>query len=331
MDAIVLVGGLGTRLRPLTARRHKSLVPVLNRPAIDYLFDWLARADIRRVVLALGMHNEDLAAAYEGSRPAGMELVIVRETDRLESGGAIRNAVREAGIEGRFVVVNGDIYVDFDFQRCLAQHEETKADLTIALYPVEEPWNFGVAAIDATGMITAFVEKPAKGKEPSNLVNAGVWIFEPVLVDEIPPGPVRVEMTLFPTLVESGRRVLGYRFEGPWADIGTPARYLELSHALLADRSTLGQGVRIDPSASVRGSSLGAECTIGSRASVVDSVLWEGVDVGPGATIERCIIADGTTIGAGARLADVVVGAGAVISPGAILSGGMSVEPGTTV
>ena len=331
MDAIVLVGGLGTRLRPLTAHRHKSLVPILNRPAIDYLFDWLGRAGIRRVVLALGMHNEDLAAAYEGSRPARTELLIVRETERLESGGAIRNAVREAGIEGRFVVVNGDVYVDFDFQDCLAQHEATNADLTIALYPVAEPWNFGVAAIDAARMITAFVEKPAKGTEPSNLVNAGVWVFEPGLVDEIPAGAVRVEMTLFPTLVKSGRRVLGYQFEGLWADIGTPARYLELSHSLLSDHNSIGVRVQVDPGARVKGSSLGDGCTIAAQVNIVDSVLWETVEVGDGATIERSIIADGVTVGDGATLRGVVVGAGAIVSPGAVLREGTSVEPGATV
>jgi mannose-1-phosphate guanylyltransferase len=331
VDAIVLVGGLGTRLRPLTWHRHKSLVPVCNRPAIDYLFDWLGRAGVGRVVLALGMHNEDLATAYEGSRPSRMELVIVRERARLESGGAIRNAVREAKIEGRFIVVNGDVFVDFDFQPCLAQHESRKADLTLALYPVSEPWMFGVAAVDGTGMVTGFVEKPPRGEEPSNLVNAGVWIFEPGLVDEIPRGPVRVEETLFPSLVARGRPVLGYRFEGLWADIGTPARYLELNRALLGERNALAGATQVASNARIRGSSVGAGCDIRERATVVDSVLWEGVEVGRGVSIELSIIADGVRIGAEARLTGVVIGANAVVSPGAELRAGTSIEPGATV
>ena len=331
MDAIVLVGGLGTRLRPLTWGRHKSLVPVCNRPAIDYLFEWLGSVGMRRVVLALGMHNEDLATAYEGSRPAGMDLVIVREHQRLESGGAIRNAVLEAGIDGRFVVVNGDVFVDFDFGKCLATHEATAADLTIALYPVSEPWMFGVAAVDGEGMVTGFVEKPRRGEEPSNLVNAGVWIFEPGLVDQIPTGAVRVEETLFPSLVARRRPVLGFRFDGLWADIGTPARYLELNCALLNGGNSLGKGLNIFPSAIVTGSSVGSRCTIFARATIADSILWEGVSVGADASINESIIADGVSIGEGARLTGAVVGAGVVISPGAVLEAGTSVEPGTTV
>jgi len=331
MDAIVLVGGQGTRLRPLTARRHKSLVPVCNRPAIEYLFAWLGRSGIRRIVLALGQMNEDLALAYPPGTRGGIEHVIVMERARLESGGAIRNAVATAGIEGRFLVVNGDIYVDFDFRAALAAHEAAGAELTLALCEVPNPSSFGVAAIDEESMVTGFIEKPPPGTEPSNLINAGAWIFEPQLVAEIPPGPVRVEETLFPSLVARGRRVLGYRFAGPWADIGTPERYLELNRLLLRSGCDgLSPAVGIHNGAFVSESCAGRGTTIARGARVVGSVLWENVAIGAGAVVEDCVLADGVTVGESAVLRGAIAGADAVIAPHANVPEGVLIEAGTT-
>jgi mannose-1-phosphate guanylyltransferase len=318
VDAIVLVGGQGTRLRPLTDRRHKSLVPVCNRPAIEYLFDWLRRSGMKRVVLALGQNNEDLARAYPEGSLDDIKLMIIEERSRLESGGAIRNAVEIAGIEGTFAVLNGDVFVDFSFEDALEAHRAKGADLTIALAPVDDPWHFGVAAVDEHGLITGFVEKPPRGEEPGNLVNAGVWIFEPQIVAEIPPGAVRVEETLFPSLVGRGRPVLGYEFEGPWADIGTPSRYLELNHLLLDARaaSVRGEGCRIANSATVTRSALGDAVTVGDAATISGSVLWENVVVEGGVRLTNCVVADGVSVGKGSVLEDVVVGSGASIAPG---------------
>lgn len=330
MDAIVLVGGQGTRLRPLTAARHKSLVPVLNRPAIEHLFDWLRRSGFRRAVLALGQNNDDLAEAFPPGLYDGLELVLVLEHARLESGGAIRNAVAEAGIEGRFTVLNGDVFVDFDFAAALRSHERLAADLTLALYEVPDPSSFGVAVVDGEGLVTGFVEKPPPGTAPSNLINAGVWIFEPGLVAEIPPGPVRVEETLFPSLVARRRRVLGYRFAGIWADIGTPARYLGLHNALLADgRNVVDAGAEVEAGARLLGTAVGAGAMIAASASVSRSILWESVRVSAGATIADSILADGVTVGAGAKVTGAVVGSGATIPPGANVPAGTSVEAGS--
>lgn len=337
----MLVGGQGTRLRPLTSHRHKSLVPVCNRPAIDHLFAWLSRSGFQRVVLAIGQANEDLAEACPEGRERGFELIHVIERERLESGGAIRHAVRATGIEGRFAVLNGDVFVDFDFHEALRAHEAAKADLTLALSEVRDPSQFGVAVLDDAGMVGGFVEKPPPGTAPSSLVNAGVWIFEPGLVDEIPPGAVRVEETLFPSLVARRRPVLGYRFGGTWADIGTPGRYLDLNLALLEagraepDRPGITKSVvddaEVAPDAKVSRSCLGPGCAIGSGASVRDSVLWEGVSVGAGATVEASVIADGVSLGEGASLTGAVVGRGAIVAPHAMLATGTVVEAGASV
>jgi mannose-1-phosphate guanylyltransferase len=331
LDAIVLVGGQGTRLRPLTHTRHKSLVPVRNRPAIEYLFAWLERSGFSRAVLAIGTNNEDLADAYRAGRPGALEVVLVEERERLESGGAIRNAVQQAGIEGRFVVCNGDVFVDFDLAPALAEHEAREADLTLALYEVDDPSQFGVAVLDADNLVTGFVEKPPLGTAPTNLVNAGIWIFERGLVDEIPAGAVRVEESLFPSLVARQRTVLGFRFPGIWADIGTPERYLDLNRALLArdHASSDIDGCTIAPSAKVTGSSLGRGCIIGEDATVANSILWEGVSVGRSVTIEGSIIADGVTVEAGAIVTGTVIGSGAVVAAGVAAKPGTRIEPGT--
>ncbi|MBE7520104.1 MAG: NDP-sugar synthase [Thermoflexaceae bacterium] len=331
MDAIVLVGGQGTRLRPLTHTRHKSLVPLCNRPAIAYLLEWLGRSGFQRAILAIGLNNEDLAAAYPGGRVHGIEVVQVLEHQRLESGGAIRNAVSEAGVEGRFAVVNGDVFADFDFADALQAHQAADADLTLALYEVDDPSQFGVAVVDEQRLVTGFVEKPPPGTAPGRLVNAGVWIFEPGLVDEIPPGAVRVEETLFPSLVARRRNVLGYRFAGLWADIGSPARYLALNRELLARGhcQPIAEGVAIDTTAIVAGSSLGAGSRVGAHASVNDSLLWESVSIGEGAVVSGAILADGVQVGESATVTGAVVGSHAVIEPRAIVPPGTSIEPRT--
>ncbi|MGH2608089.1 MAG: sugar phosphate nucleotidyltransferase [Tepidiformaceae bacterium] len=328
MDAIILVGGQGTRLRPLTLTRHKSLVPVCNRPAIEYLFDWLAEHGIERAVLALGQANEDLAEAYPAGLHCGVKIVPVLETTRLESGGAIRNAVRNADVAGRFVVLNGDIFVDFDLRAALAEHETRHADLTLALRRVDDPSQFGVAVLDGDHIVTGFVEKPPPGSAPSKLVNAGVWIFEPGLVDEIPPGAVRVEETLFPSLVGRRRPVLGYEFTGLWADIGTPARYRDINVALASRPGAVAASVSREADAVVDLSVVGDGSSLGRDSTVMTSVLWERVSVGTGASVVGSVLADGVEVGEGAVIDGLVAGSGASIPAHAVVPRGTSLQPG---
>lgn len=330
MDAIVLVGGQGTRLRPLTAARHKSLVPVCNRPAIDYLFEWLGRSGFGRVVLALGIANEDLAEAYPEGALHGMRLVTVLERQRLESGGAIRYAVEQLGITERFVVFNGDVYMEFDFQGALDAHIKSGALVTMALSPVEDPSQFGVAVLDEGNWIRGFHEKPPPGHAPSNLVNAGLWIFEPEAVAMIPPGAVRVEDTLFPSLAERGK-LFGYVFDGPWQDIGTAERYLALNQ-LLATRGGehLVHEATVSPGSIFIASSAGPGTRIGKHCVIEGSILWEDVEIGDDVNVRNSIIANGVQIESGATIARSVIGHGATIAAGATLSGAI-IQPGSCV
>ncbi len=330
MDAIILVGGQGARLRPLTLTRHKSLIPIANRPALDHLLDWLGAHGVERAVLALGQRQDDLVEAYPEGERGGLTIAHVVERERLESGGAIRNAVQAAEVEGRFLVLNGDVYVDFDLGAALEAHERAGARLTLALCRVENPSAFGVAVLDGNSRITGFVEKPPPGTAPSDLVNAGVWVFEPDLVGEIPPGAVRVEETLFPSLVGRGANVLGYRFEGLWADLGTPGRYLELSQALIrrAGAPLLANGAVVAADARVEGAALAEDTVVSAGASVTGSVLWEDVRVESGAQVRDSVLADGVRIGEGAVVRGAVLGRGASVAAGARLRPGEILEPG---
>lgn len=327
MDAVLLVGGEGTRLRPLTRTRHKSLVPVANRPALAWLLERLAQAGVTRAVLALGKGGEGLAsaAAAPGLSPIPVELVV--EGEPLGSGGAIRNAVRQAGVQGRFLVANGDVFCGFDLRPFVDAHVERRAELTIVLVELPDPTGYGVAEVTEEGWVRRFVEKPPPRGRGRALVNAGVWIFEPELVAEIPAGAVRVEETLFPTLVAAGRHVLGAVASGLWADLGTPERYLALHRHLLAERNALAAGVEVAPGAVVERSALGARCRVGAAASVKGSVLWEDVEVGAGAVVEESILADGVRVGEGAVVRGSVLGAGAKVAAGATASG-EKLEPG---
>ena len=189
---------------------------------------------------------------------------------------------------------------------------------------------FGVAAVDDGGLITGFVEKPAPGAAPSNLINAGIWIFEPHLVAEIPPGAVRVEETLFPSLVARRRPVLGYQIEGTWADIGTPARYLALNQALLdaAGGASDIAVAEIDATAVVSCSSLGPGTRVEAGAVIEGSIVWENVRIERQARVVNSIIADGAVVGVGATLDGAVIGSNATVPAGAVLGPGISVGVG---
>lgn len=324
MDAIILVGGQGTRLRPLTARRHKSLFPIGDKRAFDFLLDWAREYGIERAVLALGQNNEDLPAAYADGNHNGLPITVVTETEPLQSGGAIKFAAEQANVEGRFLALNGDIFHELALDEMVRRHEESGAELSISLHEEEDARQYGVAQLDGEGLITHFVEKSPN--PPSRLVNAGAWIFEPHLVDEI-PGPVRVEETLFPQMVDAGRRVRGHRFHGLWADIGTPERYYELVMKLVERGLNVSvAGLSIGRGASLVGSTAGPGCRLGAGAEVESSILWEDVDVGPDARIRASVIADNVTIGAGAVLEDCVVGPGATVAAGASVPAGTVIE-----
>lgn len=307
MKAVVLVGGEGTRLRPLTFSTPKQMLPVGGRPMIERVLQWLAGHGVDEAVLSLGYRPDAFIEAYPEGRACGVRLRYAVEDSPLDTAGAVRFAAVEGGIDSTFLVVNGDVLTDLDVTALVGFHRERRAEATIALTPVDDPSRFGVVPTDGDGRVTAFIEKPPPGEAPTNYINAGTYVLEHSVLDRIPAGRrVSIERETFPALVADGR-LFALGSSARWVDAGTPATYLaaNLAYAPGAD-----------------------------GGPVPDSVVGEGVIIGEGAVVERSVIMTGAVLAAGAVVADSIVGTGARIGEGAkvtnqsVLGDGYVVEAG---
>ncbi len=305
--AVVLVGGFGTRLRPLTLSTPKQMLPVLNRPMIEHVLAHLRRHGIDDAVLSLGYRPDGFVDAYPEGVCAGVSLHYAVEPEPLDTAGAIRFAARHAGIDERFVVVNGDVLTDLDVGALVAFHEAHDAEATIALHRVEDPSAFGVVPTDDDGRVLAFVEKPPRDEAPTDLINAGTYVFEPSMLDRIPEGrKVSVERETFPAVVAEGR-LFAMAGESYWIDAGTPAKYLEVQLDLLAGRFGPAQ------------QGLSETAIIAPDAVVEHAVLGDGASVGAGAVVQRSVLLPGATIEAEAEVVDSIVGAQAIVGRGTVV------------
>jgi NDP-sugar pyrophosphorylase family protein len=344
---VILAGGLGTRLRPLTLHRPKPVVPLLNVPFLRYQLALLGAYGVRDVILSVS-HQPDVIRRVMGSDPVGgIQLRDVVEAEPLGTAGGVRNAADL--VEGRLVVLNGDILTDLDLGAMLKAHEARGAKASIYLTPVENPTAYGLVELESDGRVRRFLEKPGWDEVTANTVNAGVYVLEPELLDWVPKGqPCSMEREFFPLLLERGVPFFGHVSDGYWLDIGTAAKYLQAHQDLLGgqvrahvspagarhpqgwvDASAdvagsarlrgpvvIGAGCRIGADAVVGpGAVLGAGCRLGAGVHVEASVLWEEVEVGDGARLTGCLV------GRGCRL-----GAHAVVPPGATLGDGCVVS-----
>jgi len=319
MQAIVLVGGEGTRLRPLTEDVPKPALTLVDRPFLAYMVEWLAGHGVEEVVLACGFLPDVLRQALGGEEHAGTRLTYVVEPERRGTAGAIRFAAEalDGRLGDRFLALNGDVLTDLDLSALLRAHEERRARATIALYPVEDSAAFGLVRTAADGAVEEFTEKT--GEQVPGEVNAGAYVLERSVLDLIPPGrEVSIEREVFPRLVGDGLSALC--LGGYWMDIGTPERYLQASWDILEGRvesqvRPTAPGLYVAAGAEVsREAAVGpravvsATCTLAAGAELRESVLLEGCTVGEGATVRGSILAPGVTVEAGATLADAVVG-----------------------
>jgi mannose-1-phosphate guanylyltransferase len=341
VKAVVLAGGEGTRLRPLTYTTPKPLLPIANRPFLEHQLAWLAGHGVDEVVLSLGYRPDAFAGrfpdgtfypgtprtpGYPGTPRtpgAGVRLRYAVEPEPLGTAGAIRFAASGLG-SGRLIVCNGDILTDLDLSALVRFHTERGAEATIALTRVEDPSAFGVVPTDEDGRVLGFVEKPAPGAAPTHWVNAGTYVLEPSVLDAIPvERAVSIERETFPGLLEQGRSLYAMPSPAYWLDIGTPAKYLQANADLLAGRAMLAApDSSVDPAADVTGSVVGARAEVGKGARVLRSVLLEGARVGSGAEVADSVIGAGASVGDGAVVKDFsIVGPGAEVAAGAFLAG----------
>ncbi len=319
MIAVILVGGEGTRLRPLTSTTPKQMLPVAGRPMICHVIEHLAAHGVDRAVLSLGYRPDAFVAAFPADRCGGVELAYAVEDAPLDTAGAIAFAAGLAGVDDTFVVVNGDVLTDLDVGELVGFHRRSGAEGTIALTPVDDPSRFGVVPTDGAGRVTAFVEKPPAAEAPTNLVNAGTYVCEPGILARVPPGRrVSIEREVFPAMVAHGS-LFAMASVAAWADVGTPAAYLE---ANLERAAADGPRPGDHPSASVVASVVGTGTVVGAGARVEGSLLLGGVRVEAGALVRSSIVGAGAAIGEGATVEALsVVGDGAVVADGARLVG----------
>lgn len=331
MRAIVLVGGEGTRLRPLTWRTPKSLVPVMNRPLLEHLLLHLKGHGVTDVTLAMTRRSEAIREAFGSGSRLGIKVDYAYEDTPLGSGGAIASVA--AGWTETFLVCNGDVITDIDLSAVLDAHRRREAELTITLHEVEDPSPFGVVELGEDGRILRFVEKPIAAAAPSRLINAGTWVFEPHVLREMDATAFnRVEDGLFPGLAASNRGIHGVHLPAYWIDVGNPGALLRANLDMAARRRDV-DGVVVPRDTQVAADArldgplvIGRDGVIEARARLGESLLWDGVHVGPAAQVRRSILATGVTIGAGAVLEDCVIAHGVTVEPEAHLSGA-SIEP----
>ena len=353
MLAVILAGGLGTRLRPLTLTCPKPIVPILNAPFLHYQLAWLHQHTIRETVLACSYGVEAIRAAMGDGRSSGVWLRYAVEPEPLDTAGGLRNAA-EAG-DGLLVVLNGDVLTDLDLTAMLRFHQGSGARATIYLTQVEDPTRYGLVETGSDGRILNFIEKPAREQVSVNTINAGVYVLDRNLLELIPRGtPVSMERNFFPELLARRVPFFGYVGSAYWIDIGSPDRYRQVQVDLLAGRVVtsikppgtrtgslwIGQESNISAEARLTGPAvigwrtrLAPDCRVGpftvlgdgaclERESRVEgAVLWHDVNVGPRARLTDCVIAEGCRIGADAEIGPgTVLGAGSVVPAGARLS-----------
>jgi mannose-1-phosphate guanylyltransferase len=320
VQAIVLVGGEGTRLRPLTDNVPKPALTLVDRPFLAYMVEWLGSHGVSEVVLACGFLPDRLREALGEGEHEGVRLTYVTEPERRGTAGAIRFAAEALGdrLEDRFLALNGDLLNDLDLTSLLRSHEERGARATIGLYEVEDAAAFGLVACDDAGAVLSFTEKTGVA-EPGE-VNAGAYVLERSVLDLIPAGRnVSIETEVFPRLVGEGLCALA--LDGYWMDIGTHERYLQATWDILEGR--VASEVR--PTAPgllvAAGAAIAESARIGPRA-----VVSPGCEVGADAEVTGSVLLDGATVGAGARVRGSVLAAGAVVEPGAELVDTMVAE-----
>jgi len=353
LKALILAGGVGTRLRPLSCTRPKLLFPVLNKPLLDWTLERLAASGVKGVILAVNYMAEAYIQRYGKSR-YGMKISYSREEKPLRTGGPIKKAEELIGREKPFLVLNGDILTKIDYAELLERHEEKDAIATIALYKVEDPSRYGTVKLTENSRVIRFEEKAPRGKAPSNLINAGIYVLNPKIFDYIPGGrPVSIEHEIFPILADEGK-LYGHEFKEFWIDIGKPEDYLkanwllfdsEIKKSFLGMDVNLEKGVEIkDPAVIDKGVNIeqksrvgpyaviGKDVVLGKGVRVENSVVFPGTMISDFASIRGAIIGEGASIGRRVKIKDgCIIGDHATIQDKVTLTRGVTVCPSREV
>ncbi|MDX6667239.1 MAG: mannose-phosphate guanylyltransferase [Solirubrobacteraceae bacterium] len=341
MQALILVGGEGTRLRPLTSTVPKPVVPLVDKPFISYMLEWLRGHGVEDVVMSCGFLASGVRNVLGDGAGLGVRLRYVEEPRPLGTGGAVKYA--ESLLDERFFMLNGDVLTDIDLSGQLAQHESSAARATLALIGVDDPSAYGLVRLNEDQGVKEFLEKPSPDQIDTNLISAGAYVLSRDVLELIEPNAnASIERDVFPALVGDG--LYGFVADGYWLDIGTPDRYLKATFDILERNvsttvgSELGDSfLTVDPSASVNGriippSVIGSGCTIAGNARIGSlAVLGNDVTVGEGTSIEQAVVLNGADIGPGCNLRYCIIGAGAQIGRHTDIEGGAVLGEGVSI
>jgi mannose-1-phosphate guanylyltransferase len=338
MKGLILAGGKGTRLRPLTINTPKPIVPVANSPFLLYQIDLMRSGGIDEIILSLSYQPRKIEDLLKDGSEYGAHIKYAVEGVPLGTGGAFKNA--EDQIDSTTVVFNGDILTSLDLSQVIAFHKERRAVATIVLTGVDNPTAYGLVETDSEGWVKRFIEKPGPDEITCNTINAGVYVLEPSVLQYMPKGePYSFERGLFPTLLEHNERVLSFVLDRYWIDIGTPHKYLEVHHDILNgkygssrvskstfDRASLPATTVVDNKSIIE-----ADATIRAGVRIENSVIGRNCRIDEGAQIIDSVIWSGNTIDADARVVGSVVGKGCYIGRSASLRSGVILGDKTVV
>lgn len=363
MQAVILVGGQGTRLRPLTLTVPKPMLPLMNRPFLEFQIDLCLRHGIKDVILSTSYLPEVFQEYFGDGTRLGAKLTYVTEAEPLDTCGAVKNVERY--IDGPFLVFNGDVLTDLDLTSLVAYHREKGGKATLYLTRVEDPTAYGLVPLDGAGRIQEFLEKPSSDQVITDLINAGTYVLEPELLDRVPEGePYSFERQLFPGMLQDDLAMYGFPSEAYWMDIGAPSKYLQAHYDILDRRlafdfsgeevkpsvwvekgaeispeasifgpTLIGAGCRIAPHATVAGHCvLGPDCELDKGVHLEGAVLHSGCKVGAESVLRHCVLAGGVRIGERVHVCDqAVLGGGVVVEDENELKCGIKVWPAAII
>ncbi len=345
MKALILIGGLGTRLRPLTCTTPKPLLPIVNRPFLEYQFELIKRHGIKEVIFCVSYLSHIFENYFGTGKKWGLKIEYVHEKEPLGTGGAIKNASKL--IDEPLLIFNGDILTDIDLSAMWRFHRQNKALVTIALNRVKDPTIYGLVETDQKGRIKRFTEKPAWDEVTTNTINSGVYIFEPEVLDHIPKGVnFSVERGLFPDLLAQKEPLFGYVFRGYWLDIGSLDKYFQAHFDLMSrnvDFPVKGKMIRENlwiggHFKSGKFMDLKGHLVCGDNVKIGDNVQVSGnvclgnrVFLGKGVNISNTVILDGTKIEEGAKIENSIIGKNCLIEANAVLSENTALGDGTII
>ena len=359
MKAVILVGGKGTRLRPITYLNPKPMLPLVNRPFMHNFINWLKLHGIEDIIFSMGYLPSIFKQYFGDGSKFGVNITYVIEERPLGTCGAVKNAEKHLG-DKAFMVFNGDILTSLNLTQMISYHQKKKSDITISLTPVEDPSAYGLVPTDKQGRVIEFLEKPSEEEITTNLINAGTYIIEPKIMDLAPEGEnYSFERGLFPQALSLGRKIYGFRSQDYWLDVGTPQKYLDAHHDILGkkvdfdfpykqdsrglyiadkvkcDESNfvsgpvaIGQGTILEPGAKVLPLSvIGDNCYISSETEISGSILFNHCRVGRGSVIKDSILSKNVKIDQNVRVEGLsLIGDNSIIGKNNVLKKGIKIN-----